>query len=132
MLFDELFDKLVDYKIFIRREERQQWSFPVTANHVSHSSFPHGRYNRSMSSPSGTSLAQGNPSSSHPHNSSYGSSLICQYCDCRGHTAKTYYKLHGYPSNHSCHQANTVNKDSGSESLSIHQKQSAADHTHAS
>ena len=91
-------------------------SFLVTANHVSRSSFSHGRYKRTMSSPSGASLARGNPSSSHPCNSSSGSPLICQYCDRRGHTAKTCYKLQGYPSNHSRRQANTVNKDSGSDS----------------
>ena len=33
LLFDELFDKLVDYGIFLQREEP---SFPFTANHVSH------------------------------------------------------------------------------------------------
>jgi len=68
-----------------------------------------------MSSPSGASPAWGNPSSSRPYNCSSGSHLICQYCDRRGHTAKTCYKLHGYPSDHSCCQANTVNKDSDSE-----------------
>ena len=115
LLFDELFDKLDDYEIFLQWEKRQQSSFPVTTNHVSRSSFSHGRYKRSMASPSGASPAWGNPSSFHSCNSSFGSHLICQYCDSRAHTAKTCYKLHGYPSNHSCRQANTVNKDSGSE-----------------
>jgi len=68
-----------------------------------------------MSSPSGASLARGNPFSFHSHTSSSGSHLICQYCDRHGHTTKTCYKLYGYPSNHSCHQANTVDKDSDSE-----------------
>jgi len=57
-----------------------------------------------MSSLSRASPVRGNPSSSHPYNSSPGSPLICQYCDCRGHTAKTCYKLHGYPFNHSHRQ----------------------------
>ena len=65
------------------------------------------------------SLAHGNPSSapSGPHrcHPSSGSHLTCQYCDRCGHTAKTCYQLHGYPPNHSHHQANTVNKDSGPE-----------------
>jgi len=78
LLFDELFDKLVGYEIFLQRRSS-------------------------------------NPSSSHPHNSFSSSYLICQYCDHRGHTAKTCYKLHGYPSKHSRRQANTVNKDSGSK-----------------
>jgi len=110
LLFDELFDKLVDYEIFLHQEERQQSSFPVTANHVSRLSFFHGCYKRSMSSPSGASLAQDNPSRSNPRNSSSGSLLICQYCDHRDHTAKTCCKLHGYPSNHSRRQANTVKR----------------------
>jgi len=114
LLFDELFDKLVDYEIFLQRE-RQQSSFFVTANHVSRSSFSHGHNKRSMSSPSVASPARDNPSSSHPRNSSSESNLICQYCDRRGHTAKTCYKLHDYPFNDSRRQANTVNKDSGSE-----------------
>jgi len=46
LLFDELFDKLVDYEIFLQREERQQSSFLVTANHVSRSSFSHGNHKR--------------------------------------------------------------------------------------
>ena len=111
LLFDKLFDKLVNYEIFLQREERQQSSFPVTANHVSHSSFSHGHYKRSMSSPSGVSPAWGNLSSSHPRNSSSSSSLICQHCDHHGHTAKTCYKLHGYPSHNSHRQANMVNKE---------------------
>ena len=110
LLFDELFEKLVDYEIFLQWEERQQSSFPVTANHASHSSFSHGHHKRSMSSPSGVSSTQGNFSSSHSRNSSSGSPLICQYCDRRSHTVKTCYKLHGYPSNHSRRQANMVNK----------------------
>jgi len=68
-----------------------------------------------MSSPNRASPAQGNPSSSHPRNSSSKSPLIFQYCDRRGHNAKTCYKLHGYPFNHSRRQVNMVNKDSGSE-----------------
>jgi len=111
LLFYQLFDKLVNYEIFLQREERQQSSFPVTANHVSHPSFSHGHHKRSMPSPSGVSPARGNLSSSHPRNSSSRAPLICQYCDRRDHTAKTCYKLHGYPSNHSRHQANMVNKE---------------------
>jgi len=68
-----------------------------------------------MSSPNGASPARGNPSSSYPRNVSSGSHLICQYYDRRDHTIKTCYKLHGYPSNHSRCQANTVNKDFGFE-----------------
>jgi len=115
LLFDELFDKLVDCEIFLQREERQQSSLPVTINYVSCSSFSHGCYKHSMSSPSRVSPAQDNLSNSHPRNSSFGSHLICQYCDRRGHTTKTCYKLHGYPSDHSRHQANTINKDSNFE-----------------
>jgi len=81
------------------------WNFLVTANNASRSFFSHGRYKCSMPSPSGASLAQGNPFSSHPHNSSSVSPLNCQYCDRRGHIAKTCYKLHGYPFNHSRCQA---------------------------
>jgi len=80
------------------------------------SSFSHSCYKRSLSSPSGASPARGNPSSSHPRNSFSGSLLICQYYYRHGHNAKPCYKLHGCPSNHSRGQANTVNKDSGSES----------------
>jgi len=116
LLFDELFDKLVHYEIFLHREERQQSSFPVTVNHVSCSSFSHVRYKRSMPSPSRASPTRDNPSSSHPRNFSSRSPFICQYCDRHGHIAKTCYKLHGYPSNHSRLQPNTVNKDYGSES----------------
>jgi len=115
LLFDELFDKYVDCEIFLQQEEQKKSSFPCTANHVSRSSVSHDSYKCSMSSPSGASPAWDNPSSSHLCNSSSGSLFICQYCDRRGHTAKTCYKLHNYPSNHSRRQANTVNKDSGSE-----------------
>jgi len=101
LLFDELFDKFVEYEIFLQREERQQSSFPVTANDVFCSSFSHGCYKRLMPSLSRASPAQDNPSSSHPRNFSSGSPCICQYCDHSGHTAKTCYRLHGYPSNHS-------------------------------
>jgi len=36
---------------------------------------------------------------------------LFQYSDPCGHTAKTCYKLYGYPPNHSRRQENTVNKD---------------------
>jgi len=111
LLFDELFDKLFDYEIFLQWEKRRQSSFPVITNHVSRSSFSHGQYKRSIPSPNGVSPARGNLYSSHPRNSSSRSPLICQYCDHCGHSAKTYYKLHGYPSNHSRRQANMVNKE---------------------
>jgi len=76
LLFDELCYKVVDYEIFLQREERQQLTFPVTANLVYRSSFSHGRYKCSMSSPNGASPPQDNPSSSHPYNSSSVSHLI--------------------------------------------------------
>nr|KYP33094.1 hypothetical protein KK1_046088 [Cajanus cajan] len=34
LLFDELFDKLVDFKIFMQQDERQLQSFPVNANYT--------------------------------------------------------------------------------------------------
>ena len=89
LLFNELFEKIVDYEIFLQREECQQSSFPVTVNHVSRSSFSHGHYKCSISSPSEASPARYNSSSSHPRNSSSRSPLICQYYDRRGYTAKT-------------------------------------------
>jgi len=60
-----------------------------------------------MSSSSGASPTRDNPFNSHPRNSSSRSHLICQYCDHRGHTAKTCYKLHGYPLNHSHRQVDS-------------------------
>ena len=43
------------------------------------------------------------------------SNLIYQFCDKKGHTAKTCYHLHGYPLGHPKHQANSMQKDSSSE-----------------
>jgi len=33
-MFDEMFDKLVDFEIFLQRDERQQQSFPTTTNYT--------------------------------------------------------------------------------------------------
>ena len=121
LLFDELYDKLVDYEIFLQRDERQQQSLPITANHASRSSFTHGRSKQPLQflgvTPSGCNTPSSAPPTHGRRISSSSSTLVCQFCDKHGHTAKTYYKLHGYPPNHPRHQANMVHKDSGSDTI---------------
>ena len=121
LLFDELYDKLVDYEIFLQRDEHQQQSLPITANHASRSSFTHGRSKQPLQflgvTPSGCNTPSSAPPTHGRRISSSSSTLVCQFCDKHGHTAKTYYKLHGYPPNHPRHQANMVHKDSGSDTI---------------
>ena len=97
--FDELYDKLVDFEIFLQREERHHQALPATANHAHRSSSnPHRgkRYARDFifrtkapthTNPPFSSRRPLSPPASHRS----ASVPICQYCDHRGHTAKTCY-----------------------------------------
>ena len=118
-MFDELYDKLLDYEIFLQCEECQQQSLPIIANHSSHSSFLHDRSKQLLQFSGAASFGHNAPSfapSAHGRcTSSSSSNLVCQFCDKHGYIAKKCYKLHGYPPDHPCHQANLVHKDSHSE-----------------
>ncbi|XP_020231816.1 uncharacterized protein LOC109812297 [Cajanus cajan] len=77
--FDELFDKLVDFEIFLNREELIHSSVPTTANLANKSSMPsnQGRFPR------------GPPTM--PRKATFDSAeniMVCQFCDKRGHNAK--------------------------------------------
>ena len=119
LLFDELYDKLVDYEIFLQCDERHQQPLSITANLASHSP-AHGRSQHPMP-PSGnasprshgcSSLRSFTPTRHGPSNQH----LVCQFCDHRGHTAKTCYRLHGYPLNHPRRQANVMQKENAMDS----------------
>nr|KYP71077.1 hypothetical protein KK1_010320 [Cajanus cajan] len=92
LLFDELFDKLINFEIFLQREERHQQSLPATA-HYTHcynaSSFRGKRsqnYRNSSSVRNSTTLPSAASSNFSSNSSQRGSSSSrsvpkCQYCD---------------------------------------------------
>ena len=84
-LFHELYDKLVDFEMFLEREERLNTSLPVTANHVQRRR-------------QGNTYNRGPNSNNHVANANNKkASVICQYCEKSGHSARTCYKIPGYP-----------------------------------
>ena len=115
---DELYDKLVDYELFLQGDEFHQQSFPAAANYANRS---HGRSKRSAphtsaGSPAKSGALPSQSTATQKGPSSSGSGLICQLCDQRGHTTKTCYQIHGFPPNHPRHQANVVQRDTRSSS----------------
>nr|KYP44054.1 hypothetical protein KK1_034478 [Cajanus cajan] len=55
LMFDELFDKLIDFEIFMQRDDHQQQSFPATANYTTHSQSAFRRKKKNNSHPSNSS-----------------------------------------------------------------------------
>ncbi|PNX55230.1 hypothetical protein L195_g048857 [Trifolium pratense] len=90
--FDELFDKLVDFEIYLQRDEQHTMSAPITAN-MAHRSNHH--YNRSNQQQSRFRRPYFSPSNNTRPVST------CQYCDKRGHIAKNCNELRGYHSKNS-------------------------------
>lgn len=117
--FDELFDKLIDFEIFLQRDEGQQQSLPITANYTQRTSrgHSHGRHSPSRSSHSQSRDASA-PQSDHP--GSKRSVPVCKCCHRRGHVIDNCYRLHGYPANHPRHQANLVPSGDQGDSYRLH------------
>ncbi|GAU43587.1 hypothetical protein TSUD_27900 [Trifolium subterraneum] len=86
--FDELFDKLVDFEIYLQRDEQNTVSVPITANIAHRNHAPSNRLNQHQSQ--FRKPLSSTPDITRPVQT-------CQYCNKRGHTAKTCYNLHGYP-----------------------------------
>jgi hypothetical protein len=88
IMFDELFEKLVDFEIFLQRDENHFSLNPaahITANLANHRSDYHPGDKAQHTSKSTASLSSTGPA-------------ICQFYEKRGHIAKTCYKIHCYPS----------------------------------
>ncbi|WVZ10140.1 hypothetical protein V8G54_014670 [Vigna mungo] len=105
--FDELFDKLVDFDTFIQCDDRHHQDAPLTANHVNKfSSYANRgkRHPRDYFPPTKSAPPPSFRPSSPPHPFCSSSHMVptCQYCDRRGHTAKTCYRLHSYPTSQYC------------------------------
>ncbi|MCI10386.1 hypothetical protein A2U01_0031479 [Trifolium medium] len=83
ILFHELYDKLVDFEVFLQREESMNTSLSMTANHVQ----------------------RRHPSNGHNFDRNYNNRVhqenFC--CDIPGHSARSCYKIRGYPKNHVIH-----------------------------
>ncbi|WVY95894.1 hypothetical protein V8G54_028045 [Vigna mungo] len=107
--FDELFDKLVDFDTFIQRDDCHHQVAPLTANHVNRFSSSVNRSKR-FSRDHFPPPKYTPPPSRRPHPRRYSSNMVptCQYCDRRGHTAKTCYRLHGYPTRPEAHSVTSV------------------------
>jgi hypothetical protein len=90
--FDELFDKLVDFEIYLQRDEQHTLSTPITANMAHRSNHHYNRSNQQQSRSRG-------PYPSASNNTQPVS--VCQYCDKRGHIAKDCRAIRDYPSNNS-------------------------------
>nr|KYP55678.1 Retrovirus-related Pol polyprotein from transposon TNT 1-94 [Cajanus cajan] len=86
--FDELSIKLLDYEMYLKRDEHFNHQPSITANYVNQGRFHRsnkGR-NNNHSSSSSTSLGKRN-------NSSSNSDIVCQLCSKKGHGAQTCYKF---------------------------------------
>lgn len=109
ILFDELFDKLVDFEIYILRDEQHIVSVPATANWANRANH---HTNRKYQNPSHNShyRKSSNSDSSRPL-------VVCQFYDKDGHLARTCYKINGYPpKNKSKPYANHVDKRTANDS----------------
>lgn len=84
--FDELFVKLMDYELYLKRDEQFNHSAPISANYANHGRSQHFNKGRNHNSSFGSS------NQSSKRNSSY-SNVICQLCSKKGHSAQTCYKL---------------------------------------
>jgi len=87
--FNELYDKLVDFEMYLQREERLSTNIPVTANVVQHHQHDQGR----------GYFSHGRQHNHHVSSSNKKSTnlITYQYCEKPGHSTKHCYKIHGYP-----------------------------------
>lgn len=84
--FDELFVKLMDYEMYLKRDEHLAQNTPINANYANRGRSEHNK-SRNQNHSSGSS----NQSGKRHHSSS--SNIVCQLCSKRGHSAQTCYKL---------------------------------------
>jgi hypothetical protein len=91
LLFNDLYDKLVDFEMFLQREENLATTPPMTANYV------HGRQNNYGR---GRNFTRSPSNSAAPKNKKATPSdeqVTCQFCEKDGHIAKNCYKIRGFP-----------------------------------
>ncbi|KAK2454089.1 Copia polyprotein/retrotransposon [Trifolium repens] len=91
ILFNDLYDKLVDFEMFLQREENLATTPPMTANYV------HGRQNNYGR---GRNFTRSPSNSAAPKNKKATPSdeqVTCQFCEKDGHIAKNCYKIRGFP-----------------------------------
>ncbi|KAI4297314.1 hypothetical protein L6164_037208 [Bauhinia variegata] len=103
--FEQLFEKLLDYERFLKKDEPVLVDIPIATANVAKKTFhprPRQRNNRSFfdPKPSRTSHQSDRPLQ-HRH-----SFVHCQFCEKPGHTAKTCYKIVGRPPNQPSHIVN--------------------------
>lgn len=93
--FNELYDKLVDFEMFLQREERISTPAPATANLAQrhYNNNGQGRYQ-----PGRSNNYHGHASTpSNTKKPTLNNPIICQYCEKPGHSTKQCYKIHGNP-----------------------------------
>ncbi|KAI4328679.1 hypothetical protein L6164_021014 [Bauhinia variegata] len=86
--FEDLFEKLTDYECYLKCDELIPVVIPIaTANVIKHFHPKHNSNNKHHGSSNQSTFfgPRKNPS------------VICQYCECPGHNAKTCYQIFGRP-----------------------------------
>lgn len=128
--FDDLHDLLSDFENYLNREENNT-SSPImaTANAAFKGKQPQqkrGNYHGGSYPNNGGSTSSGQPRR-----------VTCQYCDKPNHTAKTCYKLHGYPkrpngpvAHHARATPHAANQDWIMDSGATHHITNALDNLH--
>jgi len=131
--FDALYVKLIDYEMYVKRDELMNPHTPVTANYANRGRSNH--HNRGRSQPHHA------PSNQHGRRSN----VICQLCSKKGHSAQTCHKFtKRQPSQPATYAAQATIPppewlfDSGSshhitndlQNLSLHSNYNGNDHLH--
>ncbi|XP_019457621.1 PREDICTED: uncharacterized protein LOC109358010 [Lupinus angustifolius] len=111
LMFNDLYDKVIDFEIFLNRDDHNQ-SFPVTTNYTHRTTrgYTHGHRSQSMSSnnhfraTSGSQIKNSNPCRPTP---------VCKYCHHIGYTIDICYRKHGFLPHYPKRKANFALYDEG-------------------
>lgn len=85
ILFHDLYDELIDFELYLEREEHTNEMLLVSANQV--------QRRPGQGSDCGLPPA---PNSNFGNNNKK-QSVVCQYCNKSGHSVRACYKIHGFP-----------------------------------
>ncbi|GAU28736.1 hypothetical protein TSUD_372440 [Trifolium subterraneum] len=91
ILFNDLYDKLVDFEMFLQREENLTTTPPMTANYAHRRQNNYGRGRNFTRSPSNYAVPINKKATSSDEQ------VTCQFCEKDGHIAKNCYQIRGFP-----------------------------------
>ncbi|PNX64294.1 hypothetical protein L195_g053944, partial [Trifolium pratense] len=91
ILFNDLYDKLVDFEMFLQRDENLTITPPMTANYAHRHQNNYERGQNFTRSPSNSAAPKNKKATTSDEQ------VTCQFCGKDGHIAKNCYQIRGFP-----------------------------------